>query len=334
MASRIRLDAIVFDAGTQVRAAITDAVVTDYAEHMTAGVVFPPIVLFHDGTSHYIADGFHRFLAAQRNTFRDIDADVRPGTKQDALWFALGANRTNGQRLTEADKKHAILLALAQWPDKSPAVLAEQIGCSAQYVRDVRHQVQTRLQLPGKTRGKDGKMHPVTKPAVQDETVVAIATMVKAGKQSQEICSALRVRDELVGKVRRDLGVGIDNSKAAIAKRRERMRQLAGEGYTSRQIAAAIGVTEERCRATMRELGIDVPADRAVGRVKRHDSNRIIAQIVMDAENLTEGVELIDFTDVDRSHLAEWLTALHASRDKFNAFIRRLTKEQQHGEAA
>ena len=39
--------------------------------------------------------------------------------QSDALWFALGANKTQGQRLSPADKKHAILLALKAWPDKS-----------------------------------------------------------------------------------------------------------------------------------------------------------------------------------------------------------------------
>ena len=116
---RVSLDAIVFDAKTQVRASVDDAVVRRYAERMTEDDLFPPVVVFHDGAAYYLADGFHRVRAARRNLFRDIDADVRPGTKTDALWYALGANKTNGVHMTAVDKKHAILLALQTWPARS-----------------------------------------------------------------------------------------------------------------------------------------------------------------------------------------------------------------------
>src|SRR3990167_4618675 len=105
---RVLLAAIVFDAGTQIRESINEQVVTDYAERMVEGVEFPPVTLFHDGVRYYLADGFHRTLAAKRNLFRDIDAHVDTGTRADALWFALWANKVNGQRLTDGDKKHAI----------------------------------------------------------------------------------------------------------------------------------------------------------------------------------------------------------------------------------
>ena len=51
---RVRLDSVAFDAGTQIRAAIDTQVVSDYAEAMTGGATFPPIVLFHDGNQHYL----------------------------------------------------------------------------------------------------------------------------------------------------------------------------------------------------------------------------------------------------------------------------------------
>ncbi len=37
-------------------------------------------------------------MAAQRNGFVDIPADVQAGTKEDALWFALGASNTFPRR--------------------------------------------------------------------------------------------------------------------------------------------------------------------------------------------------------------------------------------------
>lgn len=128
----IRLADIVVDAGTQVRVAISEDVVSDYAEQMGNGIEFPAVVLFHDGNHYYLGDGFHRVMAARRAGWIDIGAEVRQGTQQDALWFALGANRENGQRLTAADKRHAIALALAAWPDRSMHQIADQIGCTLQ----------------------------------------------------------------------------------------------------------------------------------------------------------------------------------------------------------
>jgi hypothetical protein len=299
--ARVRLDAIAFDAGTQIREAIDQAVVADYAEAMTDGARFPPVVLFHDGNQHYLADGFHRFMAAQRLQWRHIDALVNPGTKEDALWFALGANREHGMRMSGADKRHAIVLAYKAWSDKGTSEIAKQIGCSDRWVRMIRSEVTS--ELPEKTPGKDGKNYPTSKPR-QPERV----TPDRAGK--------------------------LDTTKAGIAERKEQMRQLAADGHISRQIASVVGMSEESCRNTLRESGIDVPADRVVGKAKRHDSNRIVAQMVSDAENLAADVKLIDFSSLDRSRLMEWLRSLNESRDKFGAFIRRLMKEQQkHGEA-
>lgn len=162
---RVRLDQIVFDAGTQVRAGLDSEHVAAIAEAMTAGATLPPIVLFHDGNQHYIGDGFHRYMAAQRCGWREIDADVRPGAREDALWFALGANRTNGKNMTAADKRHAIVLALQTWPERSATSLAEQIGCSDRYVLDIKAQVRTTSDLPSRVTGKDGKSYPASRPA-------------------------------------------------------------------------------------------------------------------------------------------------------------------------
>ena len=51
---------------------------------------------------------------------------ILTGTREDALWCALGANRAHGQRLTSADKKHAIELALEAWPEQSQSRDAAQ----------------------------------------------------------------------------------------------------------------------------------------------------------------------------------------------------------------
>jgi len=64
---------------------------------MAEGAVFPPIVVFVDGACSYLADGYHRRRAAEQSQRATIAVELRPGTKNDALWYALGANRKRCQ---------------------------------------------------------------------------------------------------------------------------------------------------------------------------------------------------------------------------------------------
>jgi hypothetical protein len=112
-----------------------------------------------------MADGFHRFLAAGRIGSEEITCDVRTGTKTDALWFALGANRQNGTRLNIDDKRHAILVALQTWPDYSTTRIAEQIGCDQSTAMRVKQEVMQAHNLPSRVIGKDGKSYPAVRTA-------------------------------------------------------------------------------------------------------------------------------------------------------------------------
>ena len=134
----IPVDQINTTAGTQTRINIDELVVAEYAERMQEGDIFPPVVVFHDGNGYYLADGFHRVMAASRLGLEDIDADVQKGTRQDAVWYALGANKRNGKRMEPGDKRNAILIALREFPEKSQQEIAEQVGCSQQYVAKVK----------------------------------------------------------------------------------------------------------------------------------------------------------------------------------------------------
>src|SRR5690554_4451177 len=103
MATIIRLDQIIQDNSTQARRfGLNGSVVYDYAELMKAGHVFPPIVVFSDGTDKvWLADGFHRVAAAKEAGATEIAAEVRAGTQRDAMLYANGeANRDHGLQLT------------------------------------------------------------------------------------------------------------------------------------------------------------------------------------------------------------------------------------------
>jgi hypothetical protein len=155
------------DGGTQSREQLSEETVADYAEAMQAGAGFPPIVVFHDGSTPWLADGFHRLFAARKAGLNQLPADVRQGTRTDAIWYAIGANKANGQRPSRGDVKHAVLLALKTWPEKTLREIGGQIGCSFTYVGVVKRELYTSAQLPdapATVTGRDGKTYPTSKP--------------------------------------------------------------------------------------------------------------------------------------------------------------------------
>ena len=122
----------------QVRDEIDAETVEDYAEAMREGVVFPPIVVFRCGGSLLLADGFHRVDAALACGFQDIKAEVHVGNRLDAIKYALGANRAHGLRYNNADKRKAVRLAIAEFPDLSLRDTASLIGVSQEFVRKLK----------------------------------------------------------------------------------------------------------------------------------------------------------------------------------------------------
>lgn len=122
----ITIEQIRLDGGTQPRAGIDEATVAEYAAQMEAGDLFPPLIVFHDGSSYWLADGFHRVAAWWRVGHETMPADVRQGTQRDAILYAVGANASHGLRRSNDDKRRAVLRLLedeewGQWSDREIA---------------------------------------------------------------------------------------------------------------------------------------------------------------------------------------------------------------------
>jgi hypothetical protein len=158
----LSLESINIHGGTQARVQTTDDAVESYADEMTQGAVFPPIVVYYDGATYWLADGFHRFLAAKRIERPAILAEVHEGGRTDALRHALGANATNGVYRNNADKRNVVQIALEEWSDRANPVLAEICRVSPDLVRRVRTELSKsgRLQPRETVTGRDGKEYP------------------------------------------------------------------------------------------------------------------------------------------------------------------------------
>ena len=94
------------DLSLQTRAGTDAETINNYAEAMAGGARFPEVTVFTDGKTRWLADGFHRVMAAKQNGAATVEADVRKGTEDDAVVFGGTANNRQGKRPTRADLQH------------------------------------------------------------------------------------------------------------------------------------------------------------------------------------------------------------------------------------
>lgn len=138
---KLRTDQIRTDGGTQMRVGpYHDDILSDYGEVITGGGQLPPVTVFHDGSDYWLADGFHRLKAHKNADVREIEAEVREGSKRDAILHAVGANTSHGLRRTNADKRRAVetLLRDEEWSRWSDREIARRAGVSHNFVNTVR----------------------------------------------------------------------------------------------------------------------------------------------------------------------------------------------------
>lgn len=133
-------DFIRIDGGTQPRTEISQEVVDDYLQRMREGDCFPPVIVFFDGIDHWLADGFHRYHAAKQDIGRFVSAEVRKGTRRDAVLYSVGANVTHGLRRTNTDKRKAVetLLKDEEWSTWSDREIARRCYVDHKTVGSIR----------------------------------------------------------------------------------------------------------------------------------------------------------------------------------------------------
>jgi hypothetical protein len=148
------------DGGTQPREAINDATVAEYAERLNEGDTFPPVTVFYDGSDYWLADGFHRMAAHDEAGRGQIEADIRQGSRRDAVLHSTGANANHGMRRTNADKRRAVTVLLedAEWGGWSDSEISRRCHVSRPFVANLRAEI-----IPATVAGMDRTyIHPKT----------------------------------------------------------------------------------------------------------------------------------------------------------------------------
>lgn len=213
MSEKLKLSLIRTDGGTQSRAGLNDPVAADYAELMRAGTAFPPLVVFHDGADYWLADGFHRHAALAITGADVADADVRQGTRRDAILFSVGANALHGLRRTNEDKRRAVttLLEDAEWSAWSDREISRRAGVSNQFVSNLRSSVNGGQIAEIRTVERNGTTYQQNTAAIGKTephvTEAAMAAMRGTHLDTQEYWDELKKlpAGEQVAAVKRDL---------------------------------------------------------------------------------------------------------------------------------
>lgn len=135
----IELSKVRIEGKTQPRAELNQDTIAEYAEAYKSGANLPPVTLFFDGSSYWLADGFHRYNAARDAGRTTIYEEIIPGTLRDAILYSLSANSKHGLRRSNADKKKAVktLLDDPEWSMWPQAKIAETCGVTREYVNRV-----------------------------------------------------------------------------------------------------------------------------------------------------------------------------------------------------
>lgn len=126
-----------------------------------------------------------------------------------------------------------------------------------------------------------------------------------------------------------------DRSRVAVTEREHGVRKMAGEGYTSVQIAESLGIGDEAVVRIAARLGVDIPANAAMGRTRnrKYDADRIVSTIVHDLEGARISIKLVDYTTLDRDQIPTWIDSLTESVKAVQALKNALVKESNRVES-
>jgi uncharacterized ParB-like nuclease family protein len=161
---KIALSNLVAEGTTQARQ-YSESLADRYAEAMKLGAVFPPVVVFKNGSSYYLGDGFHRLGAVRKLGQDSIEVEVKDAingepAQRSAILYAVGANEQHGLNRSNDDKRHAVemLLRDPEWSKWTDREIARQCRVSNTFVSSQRSKLINRGSTTRKRKDKHGNV--------------------------------------------------------------------------------------------------------------------------------------------------------------------------------
>ncbi|MBK9166258.1 MAG: ParB-like nuclease domain-containing protein [Bryobacterales bacterium] len=249
--TRVPVDAIRTDLDTQARTFTSPGAVEDLAEDIERGATLPPLDVFDTGDGDLIlVDGFHRLAALRRAGAVEVDVRVHRGDVHEARWYACGANQAHGLRRTNADKRRAVVMALAlpQAEGLSDREIARHCGVSHQHVSNIRAE-----------QTKKPECQILTPPPEPDQPELQPKQHPREGKRLEQIRRAHRNRfDSVLGRLNGLARISLDEKGINLGY----VLDATPEGVQPadwvkelREVEAAVKVLRRRLEEALRDRG-------------------------------------------------------------------------------
>jgi len=159
---KLALDQIVIDEKVMVRSQISEEHIEDLFEALKQSAKFPPIIVFDDNGVLILVDGHHRYEAAKKCKLDKIEAEIRKGTKREAILCACGTNEKHGLRRTNDDKRRAVfkLLTDQEWRGWTDGKIAKVCAVTQPFVLKLREElIHNGYKFPSTREGANGKVY-------------------------------------------------------------------------------------------------------------------------------------------------------------------------------
>jgi FtsZ-binding cell division protein ZapB len=188
------------DAGTQSRVSLDESVVQEYYEYLTNHEDdLPPVTVFFDGLEYFLADGFHRIMAYQRDGREFIDSHLKGGTLRDAVKFSLGANSTHGLKRSQADKRKSVTTALDdhEWGKLSAREIARMCDVSHTFVGEIVAERNGTTKKAKPVKLKNVVEAPLEEPPTKEEPPLKVATLPEDDMVQEVLAENEQLKDRL-----------------------------------------------------------------------------------------------------------------------------------------
>ncbi len=145
--SSLALSNITLDRRLMIRSHLDGDTVGRYREIIAD---LPPVAIFNDSETYWLADGFHRWEAAQLEGLSEIAVVVREGTFNNALEHAAIANTQHGKNLTREEYKTATFALKQVHPDWTSREIGKALNRHHSTIQDYlnANEVRTAVGIP------------------------------------------------------------------------------------------------------------------------------------------------------------------------------------------
>lgn len=131
---KVRIADLVVDPTIQIRRGNHEQTIQRYMESFDQ---LPPVDVFDTPDGQLLADGFHRVASAERLGLTEIEADVRKGTRTEALEWAVVSNTKNADPLSPDERDTGIRRLKQIHPGWSNREIAKAMSVSEVTIRRV-----------------------------------------------------------------------------------------------------------------------------------------------------------------------------------------------------